>query len=384
MVQSVPLKIFFTYQSWQNTPFEWFTIFTLCLAPLVTHIAFGLAKTVVLSEDSPLWTEKITQFNPVSIVWRYYAIAYRRLRATSWDAADMVACNAMFWDGKLWDGSENMMIRSREYLTSPHSNHVALVSGSSIATIVLALQGVQAIFYIIENTLQNPLDMSIADGIPHLFMRIGLLGLLRIPAAYWVTNDFEYKIKGSQQPYVDFSYLTDPELEVWKFAVRRRLGDTRSWKCTFYRTWWLGTVLAVAGLATYDMLAGFILPGAKMGFQSLFEFLYLLMYLQLAVGCAIIHIVYVLRRDHVSTVIPCIQSKWYKLYTWILIVATIVTVIVGSLETVLLPDGSYTTSPPLDCSSAEGTCTALNKTAILEYVDSEWERFLEGWSRHVS
>jgi hypothetical protein len=142
--------------------------------------------------------------------------------------------------------------------------------------------------------------------------------------------------------------------------------------------WWLGTLLTVAGFVAYDVIDSFILPGKKLDFLSLYHFLYLLLYLQLAVGCAIIHIVCVLRRDHVSTVIPCIQSKWYKLYTGILMVTTVATFIVGSLETVLLPGGGYTTFPLLNCSSVTGTCTALNKTLIFTYVDSEWERFLEG------
>src|SRR5438876_7885572 len=91
-------KVKFTYQSYMNDFNVWFTMFTLCLAPLVSHIALGLPKTVVMesfadSADSdrpskssyPPWTERITLFNPITIVWRYYAIAYFRLRNRSWD-----------------------------------------------------------------------------------------------------------------------------------------------------------------------------------------------------------------------------------------------------------------------------------------------------------
>src|SRR5438046_759279 len=41
-------KIKFTNQSHINDVTVWFTMFTLCLAPLVSHIALGLPKTVVM------------------------------------------------------------------------------------------------------------------------------------------------------------------------------------------------------------------------------------------------------------------------------------------------------------------------------------------------
>lgn len=259
--QSAQLRMFFTYQSRLNEPIEWFIMFTLCLAPLVTHITFGLAKLVTLSEKNPPWTEKITQFSPISILWRYYAIAYRRLRATQWDAADMAACNAAFWDGKRWEGSEYMMIRSREYLTNrPDLSHVALISGSTLATIALILQGTQSIFII-------------------------------------------------------------------------------------------------AGAAVTGT------PNSNIGFGN-------------GLPCLLIHIIYVLRRDHVSTVIPCNQSKWYKWHTYLMIATAAAAVIAGSLETLRWPDGKYTTYPPSHC-TRDGICTPLNKTAYLENIGSNWEGFLD-------
>ena len=109
----IHLKIVFTHQSQLNDTNQWFTMFTLCLAPLVSHLALGLPRTVVMSPESaddgstplseslfPPWTERITLFNPITLVWRYYSIAYFRLRTPSWDAADLAAANAAFWDTK--------------------------------------------------------------------------------------------------------------------------------------------------------------------------------------------------------------------------------------------------------------------------------------------
>src|SRR5665213_1142073 len=85
----IPLKIVFTHQSQLNDTNQWFTMMTLCLAPLVSHLALGLPRTVLLPPESadngsrpssqslfPPWTERITLFNPITIVWRYYSIVY--------------------------------------------------------------------------------------------------------------------------------------------------------------------------------------------------------------------------------------------------------------------------------------------------------------------
>ena len=95
-------KILFTYQS-QGIPFPtWFDQITLCLAPLVAHVAGGVVSPTLLpsSTPPPRWSARLPHFNPISIVWRYYIIGDRRLRARSWDQADMAASNAVFWDGE--------------------------------------------------------------------------------------------------------------------------------------------------------------------------------------------------------------------------------------------------------------------------------------------
>jgi hypothetical protein len=49
-------------------------------------------------------------------------------------------------------------------------------------------------------------------------------------------------------------------------------------------------------------------------------------------------------------------------------------VIVASLETVQLPDGSFTTMPPLVCHG--DSCEPWNTTGLMEYVRWEWDRYL--------
>jgi hypothetical protein len=400
---SLPLKITFTYQSYLNDPIQWFSMFTLCLAPLVTHVAFGLPKTVILSPDnhaeaastsvSPPWTECLTHFNPVTLVWRYYSIAYARLRSPSWDAADLAAVNAAFWDPKSrrWDGSEITLLLSRRYLsTPPQSSHVKIASGSTLATIALTLQGVQAIFFMVGNAVTK--TIGFAEGLPGTFVPLGLLGLLRLPAASWVSNDWGYTFsrkKYEQREGLGFQELeytgsvmsmglNEPEGECWTaFPVepeRRRLLDPRrSWKCILYRLWWISSIAAVMSLAIMDIAEDFN-PRRRNIPLSISHILYLFMYLELCVGMLLITTVFVLRRDHTSTIIPCIQSRWYKGYTWLMMVTAVAAVVVLSLETVQLPDGRITTTPPIYCYG--NMCEPWNRTSIIAYVSWEWDRYL--------
>ena len=142
-------KVLFTFQS-QGMPFPmWFNLFTLCLAPLVAHVAGGVVSPTLLptSVPPPSWTARLPHFNPISIIWRYYIIGDRRLRARTWDRADMAACNAVFWDGeqKRWDGSEEMMVKSRAWITKiPEKAHVTALSASAVTSLVLTAQGANA------------------------------------------------------------------------------------------------------------------------------------------------------------------------------------------------------------------------------------------------
>ena len=68
--------IYFEIQS-KNLSFDqWFTMFTLALASLATHIVFGLADPVLLGTPEPKWSHLLPHCNPASITWRYFAIAY--------------------------------------------------------------------------------------------------------------------------------------------------------------------------------------------------------------------------------------------------------------------------------------------------------------------
>ncbi|RDW74235.1 hypothetical protein BP5796_07677 [Coleophoma crateriformis] len=176
---------------------DWISLFTLCFAPMAVHILAGVPRTVYTVHDIPVWHNWIGVYNPTSILWRYFAIADRRLRYKQWRAVDMAATNACFWTDQGWDGSEEMMERSRRFCThAPPRRRTAILSTDSAKTIIISLQGAQALYSLVTGVLQyygignSSFDYTIA--VDSLFSPLAVLGLLRLYAASWLTNDYFY------------------------------------------------------------------------------------------------------------------------------------------------------------------------------------------------
>src|SRR3954452_19766513 len=105
----------------------------------------------------------------------------------------MAACNAAFWDGKHWDGSEEVMIASRQLATRlPTRSYVSIVSGSTISTLVMALQGVQTISIIVAGV--SALPAASGGGLTDLFSYLAILGLSRLVSAFWLSSDYAYDV----------------------------------------------------------------------------------------------------------------------------------------------------------------------------------------------
>ncbi|KAI9856325.1 MAG: hypothetical protein M1813_009161 [Trichoglossum hirsutum] len=327
----------------------WFNLITLCIAPLATHIVFGLAEPVVLAGRHPPWTERLPLFNPASIVWRYFAITDRRIRAKCWDRADMAACNAAFWDGERWDGSEEVMIASRRLLIKlPARSRVSIVSGSTIATLTMAFQGVQAAAVIVNEIFSAPAPHG--GGLPALFSFLAMIGFSRLTPALWLSNEYGYTEGGEPGkqnlagPH-DYLLVADnaerESSQVTREMVSKRLHPVSDWRGFLFRAvcFWVGTV--TTALSLMSLLRGILweLPHVENDVTSSLTVSGLLMssmYMILVPGIFIIHTVNIASG---STVIPCIQSRWYKLYTYVLILLASSAFVVGTMETRVISCG---------------------------------------------
>ncbi|KAF7885717.1 uncharacterized protein EAF02_004226 [Botrytis sinoallii] len=181
----------FTYQASGILFADWINLFTLCLAPLIVHIVAGVPSPVYLSSPRPRWHERLGHYNPTSILWRYFSIIDRRARSRAWNSADMAASNAYFWTSSGWDGSENMMRKSRRFCSRiPSSPHAVWVSKTSAETVATVLQGLQAAWQLVGGLNGGAYSNTISLGT--VFAPLAICGLIRLPAAVWISDDYSY------------------------------------------------------------------------------------------------------------------------------------------------------------------------------------------------
>lgn len=366
-------KVLFTLQS-QGIPLpKWFEQFTLCLAPFVAHVAGGVVSPTLLPNTTPppSWSARLTHFNPISIIWRYYAIGDRRVRAKSWDRADMAACNAVFWDGerKRWDGSEEIMVKSRAWITKiPDTAHVAVLSGSSAASLFITAQGIDATFLIISSSIPGSV-YRIPTILAGVFTPLGCLGLMRLSALLWLSNDYGFMNYSSPQ---SAPLLVEPDLEKVvsenilqlrashvDMTVQDRLLPPHCLKGISYRIFWLLTVWGILGVSAADCTHLWWNYPSSLPYQTTTGLLFDSMYLVVTVATIGIHTFYVVTGKATSTIIPCIHSLWYKIFTLAWMVASLLCVVIAALENRLRVDGLYTTLPEFLCEKGKGICVPV-------------------------
>ncbi|OTA92429.1 hypothetical protein M434DRAFT_21880 [Hypoxylon sp. CO27-5] len=344
-----------TYQS-QGISFEdWISLFTLCLAPLIAHIAAGTPQPSCISKNRPRWHDRLCHFNPTSILFRYAAIADRRIRALNWDASTMAATNALFWTDNGWDGSEEMVFRSLPYCTHlPEHSRVELISWEMGKTIITTLQGIQPLHCLI-NILIGSMDVNIHMAVDDIFPVLALLGLLRLCAALWLTDDFVYTTSHSSQR----SRMSLPgalTITVEETAGRKASFDSlllsgfavtvaaetqfRSqsyWPSRLFRTFYFLAIVALAVLC-----ARFLIPWSKQ--ESMYSTTSILVGI-LDITFLVMSIFlygYYSARGTTSTIIPCISSIWYKIYTLVIMSFIGTLIIIAAIETKKTPCGKYT------------------------------------------
>ncbi|KAF2183401.1 hypothetical protein K469DRAFT_739888 [Zopfia rhizophila CBS 207.26] len=348
------LDIHFTYQSHDIGFSDWISLLTLCLAPLVAHIVAGVPLPVYLSPRPPRWHEYICKYNPTSILWRYFAIAQRRARARSWTAYDMAASNAGFWTSKGWDGSEEMMGRSREFCVRvPPSPRAVLCSGSTIKTVIVTLQGAQALYVLLAGATKT-MDYAATIALDSIFFPLGIFGLLRLSAAFWLTDDYRYSDQKSLQTLDNTSYQHYIPTEVPRTALtidfidapindlRHRFHSMKSWRSRVVAILFLVPIVSLLGLCLSLITPR---PGESISSFSLTTWLLSLFYTILLTATTVLFCIYIVRDRTTTTIIPCIVSTWYKAYTLILFAMMIALIVVSSLETRRSPCGPYTTLP---------------------------------------
>jgi hypothetical protein len=373
-VQSAFINVIFRYQS-QGIPLNiWVDWFTLCLAPVIAHVAGGVVSSTIIGRTprSPSWTATLPHFNPVSILWRYYAIADRRLRARSWDERDLAACNAVFFDSDKgrFDGSKEIMISSRAWIVKiPESKHTPLLSASLLTTILLTIQGIEATYLIVTNLLPAADQNSkFVPGLPYIFAPIGCLGFLRLPAAFWLSNNFGYlqiwQIPSSQgtlrpQERSEKVVATIESLPVNNY-VEDRLHSPRSWRGVVFRTFWFLTVLLFMSVSAASAIEPLWGAPPSLPYISVSHLLLTALWVSVTLGTLLIHTFYISIGRTNSTIIPCIHATWYKIYTAIVILVAFTAFVISAMETRVMKSTLGTTDlPEFNCKTVMGGLTCV-------------------------
>jgi hypothetical protein len=353
------------YQSKGIVFSDWVSLFTLCLTPLVVHVLAGTPEVVCLPSTRKLlnWHRRFCQYNPTTIIWRYFAIADRRIRAKDWSAVDMAASNALFWTTRGWDGSEEMIQRTRSHcLKFPDKPRATIFSKSFVKTAVITIQGVQAIIVLLKGFFSNNVFIS-NIAIDTIFFPLAVLGLLRLFAAPWLTEDYFYAeledrstapaLKGTPSspgpqtiPYLLSETRTTSTmglLDPADYAPATQFHPVNSWRGRLFRFIFL---IPVTFLWVMTLL--YIIPtgnGQRVMYLSPTLLLVNIFYLFFLTVTLVTYIYYFIRGPSATTVIPCIVSTWYQIYHASLIFMVLVTIIVASVETRKTTCGTYTTWP---------------------------------------
>lgn len=356
MVDPLGLILPLTHQSQDISFSDWISILTLGLAPLIAHIVAGVPQISYLDGSSthhrPRWHDRICHYNPTSIIWRYAMIADRRIRARSWSRADVAAANALFWTPRGWDGSEAMVVASLPFRAhQPAHARAALVSREMAKTVIVTLQGFQAGIPIVVGLTTTRATDSFVHwfGADTVFSPLAVLGLLRLFCAFWLTDDFSYSVpQMANKPVISNSLdslMLSEHAQQPSDPDQDRYRPTTFWASRLFRALYLLPVLAMIMTCTL-----YFCPWTKSPtdlYATTFtttSFLLDIIYLGFATATALICACYFVR-GHTTTIIPCISSLWYKIYTMVIMLLALTLLVLACVETRKTPCGRYTSGP---------------------------------------
>jgi hypothetical protein len=370
-------KFMFNYQSQSISFGDWMLLLTLCFAPLIAHLVAGVPPTgeltqnlilclcsnpsVTLSHYPPHWTDRVCHFNPTSILWRYFAIFDRRVRCLNWTASDMAASNAHFWVGDDWDGSEEMIVRSRRFCTRiPSRSYIEPLSASAVKTLIVTFQGAQALSAVAGTVSVNS-NYSMNVSLATIFLPIAIFGLLRLPAALWMSEDLAYgnqdmlevRVASFEQDKgtVEGEKLIEAErlapsmvmpVEPQDEPIPPRFRAVNGLYGIATRAFYLATLLTLTGFTLYNIFP----PSMETGYWTATGFSQIIFFLFFLLATFSIFTFYFLRGNSTTTIIPCVNSAWYKLYTFLLFLGMLVLITLAAIETRKAWCGVWTTFPP--------------------------------------
>ncbi|KAI0141952.1 hypothetical protein BJ166DRAFT_91024 [Pestalotiopsis sp. NC0098] len=331
---------------------EWMGLLTVCLAPLIVHIASGATSVSCLAPERARWYDYVCHYNPTSILWRYVAITDRRIRALYWTNSEMAATNAIFWTPAGWDGREHMVTTAAPYCCHlPEHPHADLVSVTMIKTVIATAQGFAAFWPLVGHlvNIENSNSYVSSFGVDSIFTPVAVFGMMRLFAARWLTEDYIYTMRSDipmkalravDSDSGSTQHLMSPQ-PVPSFEVIQRFRSTSYWPSRVFRTgYFLLLLLFWAVCALYVIpLSAISAYGRYMTTTMFFVAIYYLVFLTITVA---LFAYYFIRGKTTTTIIPCMSSPFYRTYTYCFFLGSLALMIIASIETNRNPAGGYT------------------------------------------
>lgn len=189
----------------------------------------------------------------------------------------------------------------------------------------------QAIYDLIANTTSRVPNSG--HPISYVFFPLAIFGLIRLPAALWLTEEYGYhECEESEPPCQKHSESS--------LSSHKQPHPQSSWRGILVRAFFVGVLIVLVVLTLCFFILNF-----KSGTRiSSAAFVSQLFYLFFLTSTFAIISTFVLRKGN-TAIIPCIQSTWYKAYTYLLFSLAVFFVVVSALETRRTKCGLYTTVP---------------------------------------
>jgi len=226
----------------------------------------------------------------------------------------------------------------------------------------VTIQGVQSVYSPVQGFFDGNYAFSLAFG--SIFYSLAFLGLMRLPAALWLTDDYSYvdidrmestigeEIGGVEMEAVTTnpgSTCTPSTVDLLaqdsglSISREEMFYSSNSWRGILIRIVFLIPLIGSVALTTAYI--GQSQPGYGLFFTGTYLVL-ISFYLVLTVGVILTFSVYFWTGNTSSTVLPCMGTMWYKIYTGFLILLIVTAIVVAGLETRKSKCGIYTTMRP--------------------------------------
>jgi hypothetical protein len=208
-------------------------------------------------------------------------------------------------------------------------------SVSTVKTLLVTIQGIQAAYDLAKGLSLGGYALQVS--LPTVFQPLAIAGLFRLLASPWLTDDYRY---ATTKFMLEKSRSQNERALLSTLEAKLPPHRTKKWPARVMKTFFLLSTTTLVILAAY-----YIKPNPRVTAGTTSTLLVNIFYLMFLFVTLITAVIYTLRGETDTTIIPCINSPLYAVYTWFLFIFAWAIVIIAALETRETSCGQWTTYP---------------------------------------